>query len=77
MTRTVVYLSIAAFSFGIGIWGRRNIDILVPQTLSREGRARKARQMRRGTTWLIVFAVIVVFLAVAHLFTWGNVLPYL
>lgn len=64
-------LLIAVAFFGIGWWGRQNVDELIPAHLSDAARAKRQRVMRRGTVICMVSAVGLAALAavgfVSHL----------
>lgn len=56
---------VAAYGFAvaflfIGLWGRRNVDDLVPTALSEKGRAKKRRVLWRGATASVVVAMFLV-----------------
>ncbi|GAA5161639.1 hypothetical protein GCM10023321_46200 [Pseudonocardia eucalypti] len=67
MTDVLFTLLFATILFLIGIWGRRNLNGLVPSTLSAEGRAKRARELRLGTSVLIAFAVLIALATLARI----------
>lgn len=66
MTDVPFTLLFAAILFLIGLWGRRNLNGLVPSTLSAHGRAKRERELRRGTSVLIGFATLIALAVVAR-----------
>lgn len=50
--------------FGIGVWGRRNLDELVPTPLPEQQRAKRRRVLRRGTVFCMAAACVLVALSV-------------
>lgn len=60
MIPITVALAIAAIMFLIGMWGRRNANVLVSTTLSTRDQEKKVRQYRRGANWIIAGAIILV-----------------
>jgi hypothetical protein len=69
MSDVLVAALIACVLLPLGLWGRRNVAGLVPPSLSTYGQIKRARELRRGATTLIVVSAVLFIGAAARLVT--------
>jgi hypothetical protein len=66
MTDVLVAVFVACVLLATGLWGRRNVEGLVPSSLSTYGQIKRARELRRGATTLIVVSTLLLLGAIAR-----------
>jgi hypothetical protein len=67
MTDVLVATFVACVLLAMGLWGRRNAAGLVPPSLSTYGQIKRARELRRGATTLIVVSTLLLIGVVVRL----------
>jgi hypothetical protein len=67
MSDVVVGTLLAVLIFLLGLWARRNLANLVPQSLSPYRREKKELELRRGAYALMGFAVFIAIGVVARI----------
>lgn len=67
---SVVLLLVLAWVFlSMSRWGRRNVESLVPVTLSPERRAREERRLVRGSKSMLLLSIVCALTAVVQAIT--------
>ena len=67
MSDVLVAAFVACVLLATGLWGRRNVEGLVPPSLSTYGQIKRARELRRGSTTLIVVSTLLLVGVAARL----------